>query len=164
MKVNRGKDFEAQVRQAFEVMPDVSVDRLHDQTSGFKGSSNICDFIVYKWPHQYYIECKSCYGNTLSIHSNDPKHKYGDITNKQWEGLLEKSSIKGVIAGYIVWFIDHDTTVFVSANGMRYVKLRGVKSLHINMLTSLPESEWSMIPGKKKRVFFEYDMTDFLKR
>ena len=164
MKVNRGKEFEAQVEKAFQVIPDVSIDRIHDQTSGYKGSSNICDYIVYKWPNQYYIECKSCYGNTLSIHSNNPKHKYGDITNKQWEGLLEKSTIKGVIAGYFVWFIDHDTTVFVSANGMNSVKLRGEKSLHINKLKSLSESDWSMIPGKKKRVFFEYDMTEFLTR
>lgn len=43
MSINRGKDFENVIRQAFEKVPDVSIDRLHDQTTGFKGSQNICD-------------------------------------------------------------------------------------------------------------------------
>ena len=59
MAVNRGKDFEEHIKQAFLQVPDVSVDRLHDQTNGYLGSSNICDFIVYKKPFEYYIECIS---------------------------------------------------------------------------------------------------------
>lgn len=43
MSTNRGKQFENVVRQAFEKVPGVSIDRLHDQTTGFKGSQNICD-------------------------------------------------------------------------------------------------------------------------
>lgn len=43
MAVNRGKDFENVVRTAFEKVPNVSIDRLHDQTTGWKGSTNICD-------------------------------------------------------------------------------------------------------------------------
>lgn len=43
MAVNRGKKFENVIREAFEKVPNVSVDRLHDQTNGFKGSQNICD-------------------------------------------------------------------------------------------------------------------------
>ena len=35
------------------------------------------------------------------------------ITKDQWDGLVEKSKIPGVVAGIIVWFIDHDTTTFV---------------------------------------------------
>jgi hypothetical protein len=41
--VNRGKQFEEQVRKGFEKLSDISVDRLPDQMSGFAGSSNICD-------------------------------------------------------------------------------------------------------------------------
>jgi len=43
MAVNRGKDFENVIREVFEKVPGVSIDRLHDQTTGFKGSQNICD-------------------------------------------------------------------------------------------------------------------------
>ena len=82
MSTNRGKQFEDVIKQAFLKISDVSIDRLHDQTNGYLGSSNICDFIVYKKPYEYYIGYKSVHGNTLSIDSNDPKKKYGNITNK----------------------------------------------------------------------------------
>ena len=44
MAYNYGKKFEDVVREAFEKVPGVSIDRLHDQTTKFKGTSaNICD-------------------------------------------------------------------------------------------------------------------------
>ena len=43
MAENRGKQFEGVIKEAFEKVPGVSIDRLHDQTNGFVGSSNICD-------------------------------------------------------------------------------------------------------------------------
>ena len=64
---NRGKDFENVIKKAFKRFSDVSIDRLHDQTTGYAGSSNICDFIVYKRPNQYYIECKSTGGKSLPL-------------------------------------------------------------------------------------------------
>ena len=90
MAVNRGKKFEEVVRKAFEKVPNVSIDRLHDQTTGFVGSQNICDFIVYKEPYEYYIECKSVHGNTLP---------FSNITETQWNGLINKATIEGVFVG-----------------------------------------------------------------
>lgn len=164
--VNRGKQFEAQIERGFESVPGCSVDRLHDQTNGFAGSSNICDYIVYKHPTEFYIECKSCHGNTLSIYSNDPKKKYGAISNKQWEGLLEKSQIQGVVAGYIVWFIDHDITIFVKSAELKRLRDSGSKSLNIKDVYSdkLNNGEWCYIEGKKKRVLFDYNLSPFLER
>lgn len=43
MAVNLGKKFEDVIRESFEKVPDVSIDRLHDQTTHYLGSSNICD-------------------------------------------------------------------------------------------------------------------------
>lgn len=43
MTVNRGKQFEHVIQEAFEKVDGVSIDRLHDQTTGFSGSQNICD-------------------------------------------------------------------------------------------------------------------------
>lgn len=163
MAKNRGKQFEEVIREAFEKVPGVSIDRLHDQTNGFKGSQNICDFIVYKKPYEYYFECKSVHGNTLSIHGTDEKHKYGNITNTQWEGLLEKSKIKGVFAGVICWWVDKDKTMFLPIqilNDLRYnydYKSYRFDWFHWNGLQKTIE-----INGKKKRVFFDYDMGGFL--
>ena len=119
MAVNRGKDFEDVIKNSFLKLDNVSIDRLHDQTNGYKGSSNISDFIVYKYPHQYYFECKCCYGNTLNFHN---------ITDNQRKGLLEKSNIDGVIAGIIVWFIDHDTTYFMPIQIIEKLKICRIKS------------------------------------
>ena len=158
-KVNRGKDFEQEVRDAFERVPQTSVDRLIDPQNGYAGVRNICDFIIYHYPIEFYIECKSCYGNTLSIHTNNPKNRYGNITNNQWEGLLEKSETDGVVAGYIIWFIDNDITLFVPAKVMSKHKELGNKSFNV-------KKEWPdgcfEISGKKKRVLFEYDMSYFI--
>lgn len=152
-KVNRGKDFEERIRAAFESVHNCSVDRLHDQMSGFAGSSNICDFIIYRKPHQLYLECKACYGNTLNFHN---------ITDNQWKGLLEKSKIDGVIAGVVVWFIDHDETVFIPIQALNNSRENGAKS--VNIRTAQREFGMNYIPlsGQKKRIFFDYYAEEFL--
>ena len=153
MAVNRGKDFENQIKEAFERMPHTSVTRLIDPQSGYAGVRNICDFIMYHYPIQYFIECKSCYGNTLP---------FSNITKNQWDGLLEKSSIKGVVAGYMIWFIDHDLTCFITAQQMQMLKDKGCKSVNVHTFPLELDGDWIYIRGTKKRVLFDYDMTNFL--
>ena len=166
-RVNRGKDFEAQVQSGLEATPGVSIDRLPDPMAGYAGVKNICDFIVYKYPNQYYIECKSCYGNTFSINSNDPKKKYGNITNNQWEGLLEKSKIPGVRAGVLLWFIDHDVTYWLDIRLLQKWKDLGNKSIAYYPEwagSTYPAGEmWTYLVGKKRRVLFDYDFNDFFR-
>lgn len=163
--VNRGKKFENVIKEAFLKVPNVSIDRLHDQTNGFKGSQNICDFIVYKEPYEYYIECKSVHGASLP---------FSNITDTQWKGLLEKSKIEGVFAGIICWWIDKDVTAFIPIWYLEWIRLYHpeVKSVNVNrLLKESAEYEEYMkfqnphfiqIKGKKKRVFFDYDMEEFL--
>ena len=159
MAYNYGKKFEDVVREAFEKVPGVSIDRLHDQTTKFKGTSaNICDFIVYREPYEYYIECKSVHGNVLP---------FSNITDTQWKGLLKKSQIKGVFAGVICWWIDKDTTAFLPIEMLQYLKNKGYKSVAyyanwVEFDADAPDWNWCWIKGKKKRVFFEYDMEEFL--
>lgn len=153
MAQNRGKQFEEVIRQAFLKVPDVSVDRLHDQVTFYKGSTNICDFIVYKKPYEYYIECKSVHGNVLP---------FSNISITQWEGLLEKSTIKGVTAGIICWWIDRDITGFIPIQELQRCADDGRKSIRFDdgLYSYI---EFYPIAGKKKRVFFEYDMDLFFR-
>lgn len=161
MAVNRGKQFEDAIESAFKKCTDVSIDRFADPAAGYAGIRNICDFVVYSYPFQYYFECKSCYGNTLSIYSNNPDKRYSNITNNQWEGLVEKSVIPGVEAGVIVWFIDHDVTAYVPIEHLAALRNNGAKSLNIKDLVNntVPHIR---VPGRKKRVLFEYDAFNFL--
>ena len=143
MAVNRGKQFEDVIKKSFEKCKDVSVDRLHDQTNGYVGSYNICDFIVYKYPTQFYIECKSCHGNVWSL---------ANLTDNQYRGLLAKSKIMGVVAGIIVWWIDKDVTTFFPIEYTHHLKEYEYKSIHY------ANEKGITIPGKKKKVFFDYDI------
>ena len=155
MSQNRGKQFENVIRKSFECVEGVSIDRLNDNTAGFKGVAGICDFIVYKEPYEYYIECKSVHGASLP---------FRNITDTQWEGLLEKSKIEGVYAGIICWFIDKDVTKFIPIQLLDYMKqFEDVKSYSYQFGGYLLEKGMSAIElkGKKKRVFFDYDMEEF---
>lgn len=157
MAENRGKQFEAVVKDCFLQVPGVSIDRLHDQTNGYLGSKNICDFIVYKKPYEYYIECKTIHGNTFPL---------SNITKNQWDGMKEKVKIPGVYAGVLCWWVDKDITMFLPIQFL--IQIRN------NNFVSVPSDyadKWildcydhlpTIIHGKKKRVFFDYDMRRFL--
>ena len=159
MGQNRGKQFEQVIKDAFLKVPNVSVDRLPDQVSGFKvTSANPCDFIIYKKPHEYYIECKTTHGNTLPL---------SNIRQNQWDGLLEKSRIDGVIAGVICWWVDKDVTFFLPIQLLEWAHKSSFKSVPYNFYDVWMWREAKLvqnpieIDGKKKRVFFDYDMDLF---
>lgn len=156
MGINRGKQFEQQIRQGFEnckYSDIISIDRLSDPMGGYKGIGNICDFMVFDAPHLYYIECKCCYGKSFPI---------SHITRNQWQGLLEKSKIPFVIAGYIIWLIDYDFTFFVYASDLSaYIERTGRKSISADDAIS-GELICYPIRGKKRKVLFDYDMAEFL--
>ena len=150
MAVNRGKDFEKLIKESFESIPNVSVDRLHDQMNGYAGSCNICDFIVYKKPLIYYIECKTVHGNTLP---------FSNITKNQWNGLLNKSRIDGAIAGVMCWWVDKDVTKFLPIQLLENLKRHDDKSIPYQADLSSAIT----LHGDKKQVFFNYDVERFFK-
>ena len=152
MAKNKGKQFEDVVRKAFEKLPDVSIDRLRDAPKKLKNVDNPSDFIVYKKPHELYVECKSHTGNTLP---------FSCIREEQITGMLEKFLIPGTICGVMIWFIDHDLTVWVSIDMIATMINFGYKSLNIKDLDKIPHL---VVPGKKKRVYFDYDMGAFLEK
>lgn len=165
MAENRGKKFEQVIKNSFLKVPGVSIDRIHDQTTGYRGSQNICDFIVYKKPYEYYIECKSIHKNVLSISSIPKKGAdgklhgfYGNITDTQWEGMLEKSKIEGVKAGVICWWVCQDVTAFIPIQVLYEMRRLGWQSVRYDMDDYLYK-----IPGQKRRVYFDYDMRQFFK-
>jgi penicillin-binding protein-related factor A (putative recombinase) len=151
-KINRGKAFEQKIKEAFEKVHDVSIDRINDNMNGYKGIAGICDFTVYKYPYICYLECKSCYGTTLP---------FSNITNNQWNGMLEKSKIKGITAGVMVWFIDYDKTVFIPIQSLQQMKEKGDKSVNVKYLDNILNLIY--INGVKKVVFIDYDVSNFFR-
>ena len=149
--LDRGKDFEEVVRKAFESVPETLVERLPDPVQGYLGIRNKCDFIIYHFPYQYYIECKTTQSHRLP---------FANITFNQWQGMLKVVDTFGVIAGVIVWYVKEDKTLFIPIQVLEAMKQAGKKS------AILDDAEWSdkfiEIEGKKKRIFFDYDVVKFL--
>lgn len=149
MAQNKGKKFEDVIKQSFEKVPNLSIDRLRDSPRKLKNVDNPSDFIVYKKPHQVYVECKSHKGNTFP---------FSCIREEQWKGLYDKTFVYGVKAGAIIWFIDHDITIWVDIEMLMAWRSEH-KSINIKDLEQL---DYIKIDGKKKRVYFDYDMTKFM--
>lgn len=145
---NIGKHFEDDVRAAFELFPDVDIVRLIDPQNGYAGVKNICDFLVYRYPYHYDIECKSCHGD---------RFPFANITDNQWKGLSDRRMIKGNNAGIMLWFIDHDEVCWVPISVIIRRDNSGIKSIRW-------DDEYiqkHLIPIRKKRVYVEPDFTSF---
>ena len=141
--INRGKQFQQKFKQDFSKIPNSSIDRLYDPTSGYVSISNICDFICYVYPNIIYAECKSHKGNTFSLKN---------LT--QYQKLISKIGIKGVRVGMILWFIDHDKVVYVPIKTIQQMIQQGKKSVNIK---DIPNYRIIQIPSIKKKVFLDSD-------
>lgn len=155
MSVNRGKQFEETVRKSLANVGGTSIVRLPDPVQGYLGYRNICDFIVYHYPHQYFIECKTIHGNTFP---------YSNITKNQLDGMYKMAQYSGVVAGVLVWFVDHDVTKFLPIDFIKY-DMNTHKSVRFDYENNSVGGKWHIITvhGKKKRVLFEYDFYRFFK-
>ena len=71
---------------------------------------------------------------------------------------MEKSKIEGVYAGVLCWWVDKDITKWISIQQLELLKQHGNKSYRYDW-----EESSITIQGKKKRVFFDYDMNTFFK-
>jgi Holliday junction resolvase len=143
---NRGKQFEERFKEDWiRTMPESSIDRIYDQVSGNKTISNISDFIGYKKPNIFYLECKSTRENTFNFHK---------LT--QYEKLTGKVGIPGVRVGVVIWFIEHDRVIYVPIKTITQMKEDGLKSVNIRELDNT-NYRFFNIPSKKLRVFMESD-------
>ena len=153
MAINRGKQFEKVIQKGFEKLPYVTIDRQADPTSGYMGVRTYCDFIVYRYPNQYFIECKAISGNTLNFDHH--------ITLNQWNGLWERSQVEGVIAGVMVWFTEHGVMGFLDIRVLHEMQAKGLKSFNIKDFSAYRAG---IIPigGIRKRILYDYDLAGFL--
>lgn len=146
MAHNLGKSFENKFYENMSKLPGVSINRIYDtMTMGRRGISNISDYIVYRFPEIFYMEIKSVHGNTFPL---------GNLT--QYEKLIKKKGIVGTRAGVVIWFIDHDTVIWVPIESFERIKNENYKSINITKL-DLQEYDITRIPSKKLRTFMDSD-------
>ncbi len=152
MSANKGKPFEEQFKRDWLTsMGETTCDRIYDVTSGRSRISNICDFICYKYPRIYYMECKEvAKGNTFNL---------AKLT--QYDKLVEKNHIKGVVSGVVIWFREKQKVVFVPISTFIKLKIDGAKSYSVKYLDT-NEYYAINVPSVLKRVFMTSDYSVLL--
>lgn len=148
MPIRRGKDFEKIIEKSLNEMPNVLCERLHDQVTGYLNvSRNPSDYIVYKYPYMYYLECKSIHGASIPL----TNFKQQDLIN---ERVKKSDGVRGV---YLVWFVDKQITFWIPSHVIEYSVGMGVKSLNYTSLMTTPGVK--IIPAEYKRIYGKYDFS-----
>ena len=153
-----GKKAEQKIKEWLDRPKDgYSFDRIPDQMSGMYGSSNICDFALFKSPNQYYIESKATY---------EDRFDFAQITDNQRTKLLEKSQIKHVFGLVIVLFATYKRAFVLDIQDVQKMIDSGKKSINIKKIESWPIHfpEIRTIENKRK-IFLDYagEIEDYIK-
>lgn len=162
MAISRGKQFEKVVQRDIQKIPGILCYRLYDLTNGFRGSNNASDFIVYKKPNFYFVECKTIHGTSIPLDNL--------IQLQRMNSYLQ--NIDGARGYFIIWFVDHQCTFVVDSDVLNQYSDRSevlVKYLHGDFKKSLNYKELlGMVgsvegvfcpPAVYKKVFGQYDFS-----
>mgnify|MGYP000703186854 CR=1 FL=1 len=125
MANNLGKEWEDIVEEWLKEN-NICYDRIHDQMSGKKGSTNVCDYDAYIYPHMYYLECKECASSLFNMLQN--------ISEYQWIRMLQKDTFPGVRAGYVIWMSGAKRAFWVSPLTLNLYYSAGKKSVSVDDL------------------------------
>lgn len=139
-----GKKAESKIKEWLDRPADgYCIDRIYDQLSGFYGSKNISDFILYKHPNFYYIESKATY---------DDSFKFSMLTEYQYSNLLRKSEIKGVYGVVIVLYASYQRAFIFDIRDIdKLSKEQDKHSLNIKKIDkwTIPYVEIKTVPSRK---------------
>lgn len=145
-----GKKAEAKIKQWLD-RPEEGYCflRLPDQMTGYYGSSNICDFLLYKKPNFYLIESKATYNDNFP---------FSMITEFQHDNMIEKSQVEGVKSFVVVLFASYQRAFIFDINDIEdQVSSGGQKSINIKKIEkwTLPFIEIQTVPSRKQ--LLDYD-------
>jgi penicillin-binding protein-related factor A (putative recombinase) len=138
------------MREDFLKVENSTIDRLFDSVSGYKSISNISDFIGYIYPNIFYLEAKSCKGNTFPL-----------TRLTQYEKLKSKVGVPGVRSGVLLWFIEHDIVLYVPISTITSLLKDNKKSVNVKMASD-GSYNVKIVPSTKRRIFLDCDYS-FLK-
>lgn len=113
--------------------------------TGFWGSTNICDFTLYKFPYMYYLESKATW---------EDRFNFSMLTEKQHDGLLEKSKIEGVFSYVVVLFATYKRAFLIDIKDIRKLEEKGKHSLNIKKIDKwgISYKEIMTVPNSRKQL------------
>lgn len=147
---NIGKTFEQEFKEC--VPPGYYLYRLKDDTSGFYGVSNPCDYILFRSPYLFLVELKTHKGKSIPI---------AKIRPNQIQGMEKATHYEGVYGGFLVNFRELEETYYITVQDViQFTQTEERKSIPV---------EWCRDHGvkieqKKKRVRYSYDLESWLSR
>lgn len=143
---NRGKQYEAQVKKNwYKAFPKSFIYRVPDQVTGYKGATNVSDFIGFAGGNLFLVECKSHQGNTFP---------FANLT--QYNMLLSYLGIPGVRIGVFLWMIDHGVEIYLPIETVKKMKADGLKSFNVKYIGD-DKYRFFVFSSIKKRVFLDSD-------
>lgn len=149
MPDNYGKKFEEKFKRDWTSSIEGGlIVRLYDVTSGYLAVSTISDYICYKYPNIFFIECKTHKGASIPFSAIS-----------QYDKLLSVCGIPGVRSGVILWLYEKDKVLYIPANTLKKVREAGEKSVGLRHLDKYRIIE---IPSKKLRFFMDSDYSVLL--
>lgn len=124
--------------------------RIPDQMTGWGGSTNPCDFILFKSPNQYWIESKATWHDRFD---------FGMVTDYQHEQLTKYSNIKNVYGIVIVLFATYQRAFWLDIRDMNKAISEGVKSINIKKIDkwTIPYKEIITSPSRKQLLDYVKD-------
>ena len=146
-----GKKFENKFKEDFlKTIPNSTIDRLYDTTNGYFGNKNVCDYIGFKAPNIFYLECKTIKGKSFPLSNLS-----------QYDKLTYKVGIEGVRVGVVIWYYEQDKVVYVPISTITQMKKDDFKSIS---LKTIEEKLYNIIeiPSTKKRTFMDSDYSILL--
>jgi penicillin-binding protein-related factor A (putative recombinase) len=122
--------------------------RLPDQLTGFYGSTNMCDFLLYKKPNFYPIESKATYQDRFD---------FSMISENQHKDLMKASQVDGVTSYVAVLFASYKRLFLLDIRDIVKLEEAGTKSLNIKKIDkwALPYIEVRAILSRKE--LLDYD-------
>ena len=134
-----------------------SFDRFYDQMTGFYLTSrNICDFVCYKYPNQYFIESKATWKDRFD---------FSMISETQFEGLMNKSQIYGCFGLIIILFASYKRAFILDIKEIKYLIVnKNQKSLNIKKINSwgIHYIEIPTISSRKMLLDYSGDLQDLV--
>lgn len=148
MANDEGKKFEQDFKGS--VPPDTYLYRLKDDTAGFSGVSNPCDYILYQEPYLWLIELKSHKGKSIPL---------ARIRPNQLQGMHKAVQHKGIYGGFILNYRELEETYYISVSLVLEFINKGERQ-------SIPV-EWCREMGirisqTKKRTRYSYDVASLV--
>lgn len=140
-----GKKAEKKIQEWLDRSEDgYSFDRIPDQLSGLYGSKNPCDFHLYKYPYEYWIESKATFKDNFA---------FSKITEYQYGSLLDKSKIRGAYGLVIILFAAHKRAFVLDIRDIdKLINEKNQKSINIKKIDKwdFKYKEIRTIPSRKE--------------